>query len=117
LESDPNFAKRESDPNSGSRQAQKRAEAEARQARHARRKPHAARLARLDEEIAQLAGEKAAADAWLASADAYADGNRDRLRETVARQGELGRHLALLETQWLEVAEALERIDAGAAPD
>jgi ATP-binding cassette subfamily F protein 3 len=104
-----------SDPNFGSRQAQKRAEAEARQARHARRKPLAEQLAKLDREIATLAREKADADAWLAGADAYADANRDRLKETIARQGDVGSRLARLEAEWLEVAEAIERIDAGAA--
>jgi len=102
-----------SDPNSGSRQAQKRAEAEARQARHVRRKPLAERLAKLDREIATLAREKADADAWLAGAEAYADANRDRLKETIARQGDVGSRLARLEGEWLELAEAIERIDAG----
>ena len=113
VESDPTFATL--DPNSGSRQAQKRAEAEARQARHVRRKPLADQLAKLDREIATLAREKADADAWLAGADAYADANRDRLKETIARQGDVGSRLARLEAEWLEVAEAIERIDAGAA--
>ena len=113
VESDPTFAAY--DPNSGSRQAQKRAEAEARQARHVRRKPLADQLAKLDREIATLAREKADADAWLAGADAYADANRDRLKETIARQGDVGSRLARLEAEWLEVAEAIERIDAGAA--
>jgi len=113
VESDPTFAA--IDPNSGSRQAQKRAEAEARQARHVRRKPLADQLAKLDREIATLAREKADADAWLAGADAYADANRDRLKETIARQGDVGSRLARLEAEWLEVAEAIERIDAGVA--
>jgi ATP-binding cassette subfamily F protein 3 len=107
--------KLESDPNSGSRQAQKRAEAEARQARHQRRRPLADRLAKLDHEIAALAREKADADAWLAGADAYADANRERLRETIARQGDVASRLARLETEWMEVAEAIEKIDAGSA--
>jgi ATP-binding cassette subfamily F protein 3 len=125
--SDPDFAREgsggggenvESDPTLatfGSRQAQKRAEAAARQARHARRKPYADRLATLDAEMARLTREKADADAWLAGADAYAEANRDRLKETIARQGDVGSRLARLETEWLELAEAIERIDAGAA--
>jgi len=35
---------------------------------------------------------------------------RDDLKAKVARQGELAWQLARLETQWLEVAEALERV-------
>jgi len=107
VESDPTF------PGQGARLAQKRSEAEARQARHARRKPLAERLARLDAEIAQLTREKAGADAWLSGEDAYADANRDRLKQTIARQGDLGGRLARLEAEWLDVAEALERIEAG----
>ncbi len=107
VESDPTF------PTFGSRQAQKRAEAEARQARHVRRKPLAEQLAKLDREIATLAREKADADAWLAGADAYADANRDRLKETIVRQGDVGNRLARLEAEWLALAEAIERIDAG----
>ena len=80
-----------------------------------RRKPLADQLAKLDREIATLAREKADADAWLAGADAYADANRDRLKETIARQGDVGSRLARLEAEWLEVAETIERIDAGAA--
>jgi ATP-binding cassette subfamily F protein 3 len=103
-----------SDPNFGSRQAQKRAEAEARQARHMRRKPLADQLAKLDREIATLAREKAADDAWLAGTDAYVDANRDRLKATIARQGDVASRLARLEAEWLELAESIERIDAGA---
>jgi ATP-binding cassette subfamily F protein 3 len=110
----PGRGKVESDPTSWSRQAQKRAEAEARQARHARRRPYADRLAALDAEMVRLAREKAAADAWLAGADAYVDANRDRLKETIARQGDVGSRLARLEAEWLELAESIERIDAGA---
>jgi ATP-binding cassette subfamily F protein 3 len=109
----PGRGKVESDPTSWSRQAQKRAEAEARQARHARRRPYADRLAALDAEMVRLAREKAAADAWLAGADAYVDANRDRLKETLARQGDVASRLARLEAEWLELAEAIERIDAG----
>ena len=107
VESDPTFAAL------GSRQAQKRAEAEARQARHLRRKPLADQLAKLDREIATLAREKADADAWLSGADAYADANRDRLKVTIARQGDVDSRLARLEAEWLELAAAIERIDAG----
>jgi ATP-binding cassette subfamily F protein 3 len=63
--------------------------------------------------MVRLAREKAAADAWLAGADAYIDANRDRLKETIARQGDVASRLARLEAEWLELAEAIERIDAG----
>ena len=90
------------------RKAQKRSEAEARQKRYAERKPLADRLAKLETEIEALTQQKREADAWLASADAYAEANRERLKETVAQQGELTWKLARLEAEWIEVAEELE---------
>ena len=50
-------------------------------------------------------------DAWLASEEAYRDENRERLKATLAEQGDATWKLARLETEWLEVAEALERTD------
>jgi len=64
------------------RKAQKRAEAESRQRTYAQRKPLATRLAKLEREMEALAAEKTALEAWLASADAYTDANRDDLRRS-----------------------------------
>ncbi|HYR01072.1 MAG TPA: ATP-binding cassette domain-containing protein [Casimicrobiaceae bacterium] len=94
------------------RKAQRRAEAEARQESYARRKPLADRLARLEEEMAGLDAERRALEAWLASPEAYADAQRDELRERLARQGDVTWRLARLEAEWLEVSEALEKIGA-----
>jgi ATP-binding cassette subfamily F protein 3 len=98
-----------------SRRTQRRTEAEARQARHTRRMPLAERLASLDDEIARLGRAKADADAWLASADAYVETNRARLKETVAARGEHAARLARLEAEWLEIALAMERVDDASA--
>ncbi len=95
------------------RRAQKRAEAVARQESYARRKPLTDRLARLDREIAALDGERKTLEDWLASPAAYADEERDTLRERLARQGELMWQLARLEAEWLEVSETLEKMGAG----
>jgi ATP-binding cassette subfamily F protein 3 len=95
----------------GDRKAQKRLEAQARQQRYVQRKPLADRLAKLEREIEALQQGKATADAWLATPDAYADENREKLKATVAEQGDATWKLARLESEWLEVAEALERLD------
>jgi len=47
--------------------------------------------------------------AWLATPDAYAGDDKERLRSAVERQGELTWQLARLETEWLEAEEALAR--------
>jgi ATP-binding cassette subfamily F protein 3 len=99
---------------SRSARQQRRADAEARQQRSAQRKPLADRLAALEREMEAAHASKAATDAWLASEDAYADENREKLKTTVAEQGDAAWRLARLESEWLEVAEALQRIDAGA---
>jgi ATP-binding cassette subfamily F protein 3 len=92
------------------RKARKREEAQARQRLSEARKPLLARQAALEREMETLGGEKEALDAWLASEAAYAAAARDALKERIARQGELTWQLARLETEWLDNAEALERI-------
>jgi ATP-binding cassette, subfamily F, member 3 len=92
------------------RKAQKRAEAAVRQESYARRKPLNERRAELDREIETLDVERQTLDAWLAEPLAYAEENRDALKEKLARQGELTWQLARLETEWLEVTEALEKL-------
>jgi ATP-binding cassette subfamily F protein 3 len=96
------------------RKAQRRADAEARQRTYARRRPLAARREAIDAAIAALSEEKSELDSWLAGEDAYTDANRATLAERVARQGELTWQLARLETEWLEIADALDRLDAEA---
>jgi len=97
-------------PATPDRRTQKRVEAAARQESYARRKPLADRRAQLDREMEALASERKLLDAWLAAPDAYSDENRDALKERLARQGELTWQLARLETEWLEVSDALEKL-------
>jgi ATP-binding cassette subfamily F protein 3 len=93
------------------RRARKRVEAQARQQRYAKRKPLADRLAQLEREMDVLRRAKSEADAWLASEDAYVDANRERLKLAVAAQGDAAWQLARLESEWLDVAEALQQLD------
>jgi ATP-binding cassette subfamily F protein 3 len=96
------------------RRAQKREEAQARQRRSEARKPHLVRQAKIEAELAALTAEKAELDAWLATPEAYAEAAKDRLKASIARQGELGWTLARLESEWLAIAETLETLDASA---
>jgi ATP-binding cassette, subfamily F, member 3 len=54
--------------------------------------------------------ERQSIEAWLITPEAYGEGGKDALRDTVARQGDLTWQLARLESEWLEVSEALEKI-------
>ena len=94
----------------GDRKAKKREEAAARQQLYARRKPLTERLAKVERELAALTADKVAQDEWLASPAAYADDQRELLKERVAAQAELTWRLARLETEWLELSEAIEKL-------
>ncbi len=101
----------------GPRKARRREEAQARQRLADARRPLATRQAKIEADLETLGDEKAALDAWLASADAYAPEAKEALKEKIARQGELTWQLARLESEWLDTAEALERISAAASGD
>ncbi|MEO8486411.1 MAG: ATP-binding cassette domain-containing protein [Betaproteobacteria bacterium] len=94
------------------RKAVKRAEAEARQKRNDARKPLAAKQAKLEQELRALENEKVELDRWLATPEAYADEAKDQLKPAIERSGEITWELARREAAWLEIAEALDRIDA-----
>ncbi len=92
------------------RKAQKREEAQARQRLADARRPLVTKQTAIERDMKALTVEKDSLDTWLASPAAYADEEREALKAKVARQGELAWELAKLETKWLEVAEALERV-------
>jgi ATP-binding cassette subfamily F protein 3 len=94
----------------GDRKAKKREEAAARQQLYARRKPLTERLAKVERELAALTADKVAQDEWLASPAAYADDQRELLKDRVTAQAELTWRLARLETEWLELSEAIEKL-------
>ena len=92
------------------RRIRKRAEAETRQKLAEQRKPLQQKLARVEQEMSALAAEQQTLDAWLATPEAYAEENRERLKAALARQGDVVWQLARTEAQWLELQESLERI-------
>ena len=98
----------DADKPSAERRAQKRDEAQARQKRADARKPLLARQAAVDQDLARLGAEKAALDVWLASSEAYIDDAKPQLIAALSRAGELTWTLARLESEWLEIAEALD---------
>jgi ATP-binding cassette subfamily F protein 3 len=97
-----------------SRRDERRAEAEARQRLANARKPFEKRLAAIEGELAPLVAESREAESWLASQEAYEEGNRERLQETLKRRGELAERIAALEDDWLwnqaEMEKALDAI-------
>jgi ATP-binding cassette subfamily F protein 3 len=88
-------------PVGASRKDERRAEAESRQRIAAARKPFEKKLAAIEEELAPLAAESREAEAWLATAEAYEEANRERLQERLRRRGELASRIAQLEEDWL----------------
>ena len=94
------------------RKAKKRAEAESRQRIYAQKKPLANRLAKVEQAMEALGSERRAVEAWLASSEAYTEANKDELKAKLAQQGDFAWRLARLEADWLELTEALEKLDA-----
>ncbi len=92
------------------RRAQKRAEAEARQRRSDLRRPLQQKIAASEKIIDALSNEKRGLDDWLASPEAYVPENKERLKDSLARQVELGWQLARAEADWLAMHEALEQV-------
>ena len=62
-----------------------------------------------------LAREKQTLEDSLASADAYADANKEVLKEMLTRQGDVTWQLARLEAEWLDVSAALESVGGDAS--
>ena len=65
------------------------------------RKPFEKKLAAIEAELEPLAARRREAEAWLATAEAYEEANRERLQETLKRRGELASRIARLEEDWL----------------
>ncbi len=94
------------------RRGLKRAEAQARQRLAEARRPLAMRQSAVERELEALTMEKTTLETWLAGAGAYADRAKDELKAKLVRQGEVSWQLARLEAEWLELAEAVQRIGA-----
>jgi ATP-binding cassette subfamily F protein 3 len=93
------------------RKEQKRQEAEERQRLSALRKPLQTRLNKLEKELDTLSGQKAELEAFLSSEAAYAAENKDKLADSVKRQGEVATRLAEVEEEWMQVQEELEGLE------
>ncbi|WP_047257543.1 ATP-binding cassette domain-containing protein [Chromobacterium subtsugae] len=105
-----------SQPSSGdaqgvNRKEQKRQEAEARQQLAKQRKPLQNRLSKLEQEMNKLSEEKSQLEAFLSSSEAYDDANRQKLADSVKRQGEVAGRLETVEEEWMDVQEQLEAME------
>jgi ATP-binding cassette subfamily F protein 3 len=93
-----------------SRKDKRRVDAAVRAQAFARRKPLAAKLAKAEQEIEALTGEKAGLDAVLASPEIYGDAQRERLQAAIAQQNEITWKLAACEQRWLALQEELDAL-------
>jgi ATP-binding cassette subfamily F protein 3 len=92
-----------------SRRDERRVQAQARQREAEARKPFEKRLAAIESELAALTAEARELEAWLASTDAYADAQRERLQEALKRRGEVQARVGALEDEWLWSQAEMER--------
>ncbi|TMG91387.1 MAG: ATP-binding cassette domain-containing protein [Betaproteobacteria bacterium] len=92
------------------RRTQKRSEAAERQRLAELRKPLQHELADVEAELQALEAEKRELETLLASADAYAESNKESLITMLERQGDLSWQLARAEARWLELQGKLEQI-------
>ena len=104
---------READAPAVNRRDERRAEAAQRQREAAARKPFEKRLATIEAELEPLARESKETEAWLASAEAYTEPNRERLQVALRRRGELAERIAALEEDWLWAQAEMEKAIAG----
>jgi len=102
-------AKREERADFVSRKDERRAEAAARQREAQARKPFEKRLAAIENELAALAGESKSDEEWLATAEAYEEGNRERMQDALRRRGEAAARIAALEDDWLWIQAEMEK--------
>jgi ATP-binding cassette subfamily F protein 3 len=91
-----------------SRKEEKRVQAEVRQRESQARKPFEKRIAAIEGELAPLQEEASATDAWLASAEAYEEANRERMQSALKRQAEIRARIAALEDDWLWTQAQME---------
>ncbi len=73
------------------------------------RKPFEKKLIAMEAELESLSREREAVEAWLASGDAYQDGAREQLQETLKRRGEIAERIAAIEEDWLWMQAELEK--------
>jgi ATP-binding cassette subfamily F protein 3 len=91
------------------RREERRMQAQSRQKDSELRKPFEKRIAAIEGEMEPLSREAADAEAWLSGAEAYEEGNRERLQETLKRRAEIAQRIAVLEEDWLWAQAELEK--------
>jgi ATP-binding cassette subfamily F protein 3 len=96
--------------NAAERREQKRQEAERRQQLALQRKPLDQQIRKIEQRMDTLHQEQKKLDAALADPASYDEANKNRLKEWLLRKGEVDRDLAALETEWLEIQEAIEAL-------
>ena len=96
------------------RRQERRAQAAVRQRESAARRPFEKRLAAIETELEPLAKEARETEAWLASTEAYDEGNRERLQSALRRRAEVAQRIAALEEDWLWVQAEMDRELSGA---
>jgi ATP-binding cassette subfamily F protein 3 len=105
-------------PSSGDAQAasnrkeQKRQDTETRKRLMAVKKPLQNRLSKLEKELNALTAEKTVLETFLTGVDAYAPANKDKLADSVRRQGEVATRLAEVEEEWMLLQEELETLES-----
>jgi len=91
------------------RREERRMQAQSRQKDSELRKPFEKRIAAIEGEMEPLSREAADAEAWLSGSEAYEEGNRERLQETLKRRAEIAQRIAALEEDWLWAQAELEK--------
>jgi ATP-binding cassette subfamily F protein 3 len=97
------------------RKEERRLEAAARQRDAQLKKPFEKKLAAIERELETLGAESAEVEAWLATAEAYEEANRERMQAALKRRGELKEKLGKLEDDWLWTQAEMDRAAAGPA--
>jgi ATP-binding cassette subfamily F protein 3 len=96
-------------PSGANRKEERRAEASMRRRESEAKKPFEKRLASIEKELGSLTAESREAEAWLATAGAYEEDNKERLQASLKRRGELSERIARLEDDWLRAQAEMER--------
>ncbi len=99
----------------GNRKEERRAEANVRRRESEARKPFEKKLAAIEKELETLARESGETEAWLATAEAYAEPNREKLQAGLKRRGEIAERTGRLEEDWLWTQAQMDAALASAA--
>jgi len=94
----------------GDRKQQKRDAAEQRNRLSALRRPLETKIKNLERDMDRLTAEKSQLDALLASPEMYAEGSKDKLKESLLRQAQVAGELGRAEESWLALHGELEAL-------